>query len=154
MRRTYHVIIVTLLLLALRGSARAEGYRAPVTVADLVGGAGFAIGVELGTDTAPGMSLAVGGGIIAALGAPILHGAEGNTGRMVASFILRGGLPVIGWQIGVRVAQASYKKFRHGAGIIGFMSGYAVATIVDIAMASSSDTPSKNKRAVGFGFSF
>lgn len=136
------------------GSARAEGYRLPVTLADLVGGGAFAAGIELGTDTAPGMSLAVGGGVIAALGAPVLHGAEGNPGRAFASIILRGGLPVLGWQIGVRVAQESYKKFRNGAGILGFMSGYAIATIVDIAMASTSDPSTKNKRTIGFAFSF
>ena len=55
---------------------------------------------------------------------------------------------------GVRVAQQSYKKFRNGAGLLGFMSGYAVATIIDIAMASTSDPSTKNKRTIGFGFSF
>ncbi|MBA2540842.1 MAG: hypothetical protein H0V17_14480, partial [Deltaproteobacteria bacterium] len=60
------------------GTARAEddNYRAETAVADLVGGGAFAAGVELGTDTTLGLALAVGGGTVAALGAPILHGAH------------------------------------------------------------------------------
>jgi hypothetical protein len=135
------------------GTARADGYRLPVTISDLVGGGAFAAGIQLDIDTTPGLFLATGGLVVGGLGSSVIHGAEGNPGRMVLSVLLKGGLSVGGAMIGKRVAQQSYKKFRSGAGLLGAMAGYAVATIVDIAMASTDDT-TNNKRVVSFGLTF
>lgn len=141
-------------LAAASGTARADSYRAQITVVDLVGGGAFAGGVELGTSTTSGLALAIGGLTVAALGAPILHGAEGNYGRMTASIILRAGLPPIGMLVGDLLSPQNHVKFRHGGGLLGFMAGYAVATIVDIAMASTSNDPSTSARVFSFGGHF
>ncbi len=148
-----------LLVLAAAGVLGAEpahadnSYRGPIAVSDLVGGVAFAGGIELGTDTSFGLALAVGGGTIALLGAPVLHGAEGNPGRLAASLLLRVSLPPLGAYVGYLLSPQDNAKFRHGGGLIGFMAGYAVVTIVDIAMASTSDDPSA-ARVISFGSRF
>lgn len=134
-------------------SAHADGYRLPVALGDLVGGGALAGGVEIGLDTTPGTALAAGGLLVAGLAAPVIHGAEGNPGRMVASLILRTALPAAGWFGGMRLAPEGRRKFRNGGGLAGLMIGYTIATIVDIAMASTPDNPSK-KRTISFGMSF
>lgn len=133
--------------------ARADSYRGPIAVSDLVGGVAFAGGVELGTDTSLGFALAVGGGTVALLGGPVLHGAEGNPGRLAASLLLRASLPPLGAYVGYLLSPQDNAKFRHGGGIIGFMAGYAVVTIIDIAMASTSDDPNA-KRMFSVGTRF
>jgi uncharacterized membrane protein (Fun14 family) len=132
-------LVVAMVLAA--SPAHADDYRAETAVADLVGGGAFAAGIELGTDKGYGLALAVGGATVAALGAPILHGAHGNGGRMAASIILRVALPAAGMFTGYLLSPQDKVRFRHGGGIIGFMAGYAIVTIVDIAMASTSDDP-------------
>jgi len=142
---------MTICVLVLAGrSARADGgYRLPVTISDLAGGAAFAGGIQLGVDTSAGLALAIGGATVAALGAPILHGAEGNYGRMTASIILRAALPTLGAYVGIRIAPKERAKFRSGYGLAGAMIGYAVVTIVDIAMASHPDDPAAQKPILG-----
>lgn len=145
------VLVVALVLAA--APARADNYRAETAVADLIGGGAFAAGIELGTDKSYGLALAVGGATVAAFGAPILHGAHGNTGRMTASIILRVALPAAGMFTGYFLSPQDKVRFRHGGGIIGFMAGYAIVSIVDIAMASTSDDPTA-ARVVSFGARF
>jgi len=163
MLRAYHVparlriaiAICGLLIFGSARSARADGgYRLPMTISDLAGGAAFAGGVQIGWDTTPGLALTVGGATVAALGAPILHGAEGNYGRMTASIILRAGLPAIGTIVGMKIAPEGRDKFRSGYGLAGFMIGYVVVTIVDIAMASHPDDPASQKPIAGFVMRF
>ena len=147
------LVLAAVVLSATGGTARADGYRAPVAIADRVGGGAFAGGVQLGIDTTPGLIFVTGGLVVGGLGSSVIHGAEGNPGRMVLSLVLKGGLSTGGALIGKRVAQDSYKKFKSGGGLLGCMIGYSVATIVDIAMASTSDD-TKNKRMVSFALTF
>lgn len=145
-------VVVTL---AASSPAHADvSYRGTTAVSDLMGGAAFAGGIELGTDTTLGLALTVGGLTVAGLGAPILHGAHGNTGRMAASFLLRVTLPPLGAYGGYLLSPADNAKFRHGGGLIGFMAGYVVVTIIDIAMAKNSDDPAAAARVISFGRSF
>lgn len=129
-------------------------YRGTTAISDLMGGAAFAGGVELGTDTSLGWGLAIGGLTVAGLGAPVLHGAHGNPGRMAASLLLRVTLPPLGAYGGYLLSPANNAKFRHGGGIIGFMAGFAVVTVIDIAMAKSSTDPGTAARVVSFGARF
>lgn len=151
---SYRLSTALVLVAGITSTARAEDtYRAETAVADIVGGGAFAAGIELGTDSALGLALAVGGGTIAAFGAPVLHGAHGNTGRMAASIILRVALPVGGMFTGYFLSPQDKVRFRHGGGIIGFMAGYTVATIIDIAMASTSeDTTAARVLSIGGKF--
>lgn len=136
-------------------SAHADvSYRGTTAVSDLMGGAAFAGGIELGTDTSWGLALTVGGLTVGGLGAPVLHGAHGNVGRMAASFLLRVTLPPLGAYGGYLLSPSDNAKFRHGGGLIGFMAGYAVVTIIDIAMAKSSDDPTTVARVISFGAAF
>jgi len=137
-------------------SARADDdtYRAETAVADLVGGGAFAAGIELGTDSTLGLALAIGGGTIAAFGAPVLHGAHGNAGRAVASLFLRAGLPAGGAYLGYLLSPPDNAKFRHGGGLIGFMGGYVIVTIIDIAMATTSTDDATSARVLSIGGKF
>ncbi len=143
-------------MLALSGrSARADdSYRLPVAISDLAGGGAFATGVQLGFDTTPGLALTVGGAMVMGLGAPILHGAQGNYGRMTASIILRAALPAIGGYVGVKIAPEGRDKFRSGYGLAGFMIGYTVVAIVDIAMATHSSDSAQQKPVFAYSFTF
>lgn len=126
-------------------------YRGTTAIADLMGGAAFAGGVELGTDTSLGFGLAVGGLTVAGLGAPILHAAHGSPGRMAASLLLRVTLPPLGAYGGYLLSPQDNAKFRHGGGIIGFMAGYAVVTIIDIALAKATTEPDNSARMISIG---
>jgi hypothetical protein len=141
--------------LAASSTAHADvSYRGTTAVSDLMGGAAFAGGIELGTDTSWGLALTVGGLTVAGLGAPVLHGAHGNPGRMAASLLLRVTLPPLGAYGGYLLSPSDRARFRHGGGLIGFMAGYAVVTIIDIAMAKSSDDPTTVARVISFGKTF
>jgi len=146
-------VLVAVVVAVASGTAQADGYRGPVAVSDLIGGAAFAGGVELGTDSGPGLALAVGGATVALLGAPILHGANGNPGRMAASILLRVSLPPLGAYVGYLLSPQDKVKFRHGGGIIGFMAGYALVSVIDIAMATTSDDAT-SARVLSLGGSF
>lgn len=146
-------LVVALAIIAGTGSARADSYRGPVALSDLIGGAAFAGGIELGKDTSPGLALVVGGGTVALLGAPVLHGLEGNPGRLAASLLLRATIPALGAYVGYLLSPEDNAKFRHGGGLIGAMSGYALVTIIDIAMATTPDDPER-KRMFTIGTTF
>nr|MBA2539596.1 hypothetical protein [Deltaproteobacteria bacterium] len=83
----------------------------------------------------------------------ILHGAHGSAGRAVASVFLRAALPAGGAYVGYLLSPSNNSKFRHGGGLIGFMGGYVIVTIIDIAMAARS-TEGASARVLSIGGKF
>ena len=85
----------------------------------------------------------------------MLHGAHGHGGRLAASFLLRLTLPPLGAYGGYLLSPQDNAKFRHGGGIIGFMAGYAIVTVIDIAIAGASDDdPAASRRVFSIGGKF
>ena len=126
-------------------------YPIAVATTDVVAGGVFVVGTQVvGFERRGGLTgvpVLLGGLFGMALGAPIIHGLEGNYGRMGISVAARVTLPTIGFIATIRARSRN-------AIIAGFMTGYVVATIIDVAMASFGDGDPSTARTIGFGGRF
>lgn len=135
MRLTYHLAAMVAILGAASPARADQTYRISVGATDVISGAAFASALQMDLDHRPVFVLAAAGLTGMALGAPILHAWEDNYARMSISLGSRLLFPTLGLVVVARRPRMSVNKV-----LAGFMAGFAVATAIDIAMASSDDS--------------
>ena len=126
----YHLPLLVTILLAGRRGARANDYRIAVGTVDVASATVFTVGVKLDLDCRPCFVTAAIGFVGMALGAPIIHAAEGNYGRMGISLGARVVLPTVGLMTAVRFTASE------NSSLAGFLLGFLAASVIDVVLAS------------------
>ncbi len=146
----YHLPLLVTIVLAAPSQAHADDYRLAVGVTDLASATVFTIGIKLDLDCKPCFATAAVGFAGMALGAPIIHAAEGNYGRMGISLGARVLLPTLGLMVAVKTGVTENMILG------GFLLGFVGASIIDVALASEEAdmTGVRRTRMVSIGARF
>lgn len=130
----YHLPLLVTIMLAIASSpARANDYRLAVGTVDLASATVFTVGIKLDLDCKPCFATAAVGFVGMALGAPIIHVAEGNYGRMGISLGARVVLPTVGLMTAVKLMTSENSV------LAGFLLGFLAASAIDVVLASEED---------------